>query len=108
LDQHVSVVPALRAALRARAGLLLGSIYVNYGITAALVTTGYMSLFLSGVVTAQQALWIVTAFAFVFPIWFFRYARSIWLGFDHYWDPTTEPPTEEKPQHAGVREPWKR
>ena len=27
------------------------------------------------------------AFAVVFPIWFFRYARRRWMGFDHYWDP---------------------
>jgi hypothetical protein len=23
----------------------------------------------------------------MFPMWFFRYARSLWLGFDQYVDP---------------------
>ena len=69
-------------------GYFLGSIYVNYGLTAALVTLFYMTLVLSGWTSPQSALWIVTAFALVFPVWFFRYARSLWLGFDHYWDPT--------------------
>ena len=74
------------------AGFFLGSIYINYGLTALLVTLFYFALFFGGVVSPQAALWIVTAFALVFPIWFFRYARSLWMGFDHYWDPTTDGP----------------
>ena len=30
---------------------------------------------------------IATAFCVLFPLWFFRYARSLWLGFDYYFDP---------------------
>src|SRR3954462_15646449 len=67
-------------------GYFLGSIYINYGLTAVLVTLLYFALFFSQAVSPQTGLWIVTAFALVFPIWFFRYARSLWLGFDHYWD----------------------
>ncbi len=69
-------------------GYFLGSIYVNYGLTALLVTVSYFTLFFTGWVSPQQALWIVAGVAVVFPLWFFRYARSLWLGFDHYWDPT--------------------
>jgi hypothetical protein len=69
-------------------GYFLGSIYVNYGLTALLVTVGYMGLVFSGLAAPQTALWIVTGLALVFPLWFFRYARSLWMGFDHYWDPT--------------------
>lgn len=69
-------------------GYFLGSIYINYGLTALLVTVLYLALFGSGRVPAQTALWIVTGFALVFPIWFFRYARSLWLGFDQFWDPS--------------------
>lgn len=29
----------------------------------------------------------LTAFCVLFPLWFFRYARSLWLGFDQYFDP---------------------
>jgi hypothetical protein len=76
-------------------GYFLGSIYVNYGATALLVTAGYMSLVLSGKVPPRTALWIVAAFAFVFPLWFFRYARSLWMGFDHYWDPGSGEPFDE-------------
>ncbi len=75
-------------------GYFLGSIYINYGLTALLVTLFYFALFFSGVVSPQEALWTVTAFALVFPIWFFRYARSLWMGFDHYWDPTADGPND--------------
>jgi uncharacterized protein (DUF983 family) len=77
-------------------GYFLGSVYINYGLTALLVTAGYLGIFFSGITDPQTALWIVAAFAIVFPIWFFRYARSLWLGFDHFWDPSEEagrPPT---------------
>jgi uncharacterized protein (DUF983 family) len=76
-------------------GYFLGSIYINYGLTALLVTAGYLSLFFAGV-DSQIALWLVTGFAALFPLWFFRYSRSLWLGFDHFWDPTEEqtPPRE--------------
>lgn len=76
-------------------GYFLGSIYVNYGLTALLVTVFYFTLFFTGWVSPQQALWIVAGFAVVFPLWFFRYARSMWLGFDHYWDPTPEAAPDE-------------
>jgi hypothetical protein len=77
-------------------GYFLGSIYINYGLTALLVTVFYFALFFSDIVSPQTALWIVTAFALVFPIWFFRYARSLWMGFDHYWDPTTDGPGSQR------------
>lgn len=76
-------------------GYFLGSIYVNYGLTALLVTVFYLTLFATGVVSPQTALWIVAGFAVVFPLWFFRYARSLWLGFDHYWDPMPEEETAQ-------------
>ncbi len=73
-------------------GYFLGSIYVNYGLTAMLVTIGYVTLLFSEALSPQAAFWCVAAFAILFPIWFFRYARSLWLGFDHYWDPPTDDP----------------
>jgi uncharacterized protein (DUF983 family) len=68
-------------------GFFLGSIYVNYGLTAVLVTAGYFALFFSNTLTDPQRLWLLVAFSVVFPLWFFRYARSLWLGFDQLFDP---------------------
>jgi uncharacterized protein (DUF983 family) len=72
-------------------GYFLGSIYFNYGLTALIVTAVFFGLFLGADVSADTLLWPLTAFCFLFPLWFFRYARSLWLAFDHYFDPTRTP-----------------
>ena len=76
-------------------GYFLGSIYINYGLTALLVSIGFFTLVLTGTASFDQAFWIVAALAVLFPIFFFRYARSLWLGFDHFWDPTSDDSQEE-------------
>jgi hypothetical protein len=52
-----------------------------------LVTIGYFALYFSEVVSPDTALWICLAFCLLFPLWFFRYARSLWLALDCYFDP---------------------
>lgn len=72
------------------AGYFLGSIYVNYGITAGVGlgwTFGWM-------VSGEERWWITmlpaAIFAVLFPLWFTRYARLLWIAFDLRWDPPTE------------------
>ena len=68
-------------------GFFLGSIYLNYGLTA-LVTAIFYPLCLFNRILDKTTLMVVcVAFAILFPLWFFRYARSLWLGFDHFADP---------------------
>ena len=74
-------------------GFFLGSIYVNYGVTAVLVIVIFFACFFSDVLTDRQLLVAMSVFALVFPIWFFRYARALWIAFDELWDPTFAPPT---------------
>lgn len=69
-------------------GYWLGSIYFNYGLTALLVTVGYLGLWFADVVSPEALVAILAGFAVVFPVWFFRYARSLWIGFDHLMDPS--------------------
>jgi uncharacterized protein (DUF983 family) len=68
-------------------GYLLGSIYINYGATAALVVGVYLSLYFSELLVGKPLLAAVAALAVLFPLWFFRYARSLWIAFDERWDP---------------------
>lgn len=75
------------------AGYLLGSIYFNYGVTAMLVVILYFAMFFAGVPSDVQRLLVLSAFAIVFPVWFFRYARALWIAFDEHWDPW---PNEEE------------
>jgi uncharacterized protein (DUF983 family) len=72
--------------LRREPGFYLGSIYFNYGMTALVVTVVYIAALAQGYGRSKILLWGMAAFCFVFPLWFFRYARSLWLGMDHYVD----------------------
>jgi uncharacterized protein (DUF983 family) len=80
-------------------GYFLGSIYFNYGATAALVMALYLGLFFFAEVSPDLLLGILTAFCVLFPLWFFRYARSLWLALDWYFDPP--PPERAEAGHVG-------
>lgn len=71
-------------------GYFLGSIYLNYGVTAA-VGLGWTF----GWMFAGEERWYVNIlpaalFAMTFPLWFLRYARLLWIAFDLSWDPATD------------------
>ena len=68
-------------------GYLLGSIYFNYGVTAAIVVVGYLAAFVAEFLSGQQRLVVFTLFSILFPLWFFRYARALWIAFDECFDP---------------------
>lgn len=71
-------------------GYFLGSIYFNYGMTALLVTVLYFACYFGELIPQQYLLWSLAAFSVAFPVWFFRYARSLWVGMDHFLDPLPE------------------
>jgi len=81
-------------------GYLLGSIYINYGLTAMLVVAMYFGMYFGEVLEGQRLLIAMTAFAVVFPLWFFRYARSLWIAFDERWDPW---PNEEERRRENLQ-----
>ena len=68
-------------------GFFLGSIYFNYGLTALVVAVAYPLLLFNEVLPESILLWSGLLFTILFPMWFFRYARALWAGFDEYWDP---------------------
>lgn len=61
-------------------GFYLGSIYFNYGLTVLLVAPVYVWLTLGLDYTRDIVLTGCIGFSVLFPLWFFRYARSLWLG----------------------------
>jgi len=77
-------------------GYLLGSIYFNYGVTALLVVIAYFGLYFGAEMSGSQILWLLTAFSLAFPLWFFRYARSLWIAFDELWDPWQPEPNSDR------------
>jgi len=68
-------------------GFYLGAIYFNYGLTALILAVGFPVLTLSGTLSQNRALFAGLGFAIVFPLLFFRHARSLWLGMDEFIDP---------------------
>jgi hypothetical protein len=70
-------------------GYFLGSIYFNYGLTAVLVTVGYFAGYFFTDIPNNVLLWGLLAFTLIFPLWFFRYARALWMGFDELFDSRT-------------------
>lgn len=84
------------------AGYLLGSIYFNYFVTALLVMAIYFGLYFNDLLTDPQRLAVLTVLAIVFPTWFFRYARALWMAFDERWDPW---PNEQEARELARRGP---
>jgi hypothetical protein len=68
-------------------GYFVGAIYINYGATTLLAIAGFLALeaWLGWSLAPQLVLW--SAFAIGFPLWFYRYAKSLWLAVDYFFDP---------------------
>jgi uncharacterized protein (DUF983 family) len=67
-------------------GYFLGSTYINYGWTSVSLTIGYIVLHVileypNSYVMAPLVAWFV-----LFPMFFHRYARALWLAFDCFFD----------------------
>ena len=69
-------------------GYFLGSTYINYGVTTLLTTWTYMVLRFGLGISKPVLIPALAAFCVIFPVLFFRYARSLWLSFDCYFDRT--------------------
>lgn len=70
------------------AGYFLGSTYINYGVTALVTTISYVTLYFGFGWPKETLLPGLLLFCSVFPLVFFRFARSMWLSFDCYFDRT--------------------
>ena len=68
-------------------GYYLGSIYINYGLTAVLMTAGYMLGIVMKWAAPSVLLWSAFGFTIVFPLLMFPLSRALWLAFDLAWDP---------------------
>lgn len=97
--------PQCHLHLEREPGYYIGAIYLNYGATVVLAVTGYFLLQARAAppLAVQVALW--GAFCVAFPLWAFRYSKSLWLALDHFVDPEPEgggqPPDGEPRQGRG-------
>ncbi|MEQ9407952.1 MAG: DUF983 domain-containing protein [Fuerstiella sp.] len=68
------------------AGYFLGSTYINYGFTAVATTASYVVLHFGLRWSNAELLPGLVAFCLIFPLVFFRFARSLWLSLDCHFD----------------------
>ena len=68
-------------------GFFLGAIYFNYGLTSLVATIAYPLATFGLKYPRVPTMIAIVAFILLFPLWFHRYARSLWLGFDNFVDP---------------------
>ena len=68
-------------------GYWVGAIYVNYAVTVAIAMAGHLILWAVWDVSARTQLAIWLPFVVVFPLWFFRYGRSLWLAVEYLLNP---------------------
>jgi uncharacterized protein (DUF983 family) len=73
-------------------GYFVGAIYLSYAVTVIVALAGYFLLdaWLGPPVGIQLLVW--GTFVVAFPLWFFRYSKSLWLGLDHLVDPVERRP----------------
>ena len=76
-------------------GYFLGAMYINYGVTVVLALMGSFALEWSTPVSLTQQLILWVGFCSLFPILFFRYSRSLWLGIDYGCDPVVDEEPED-------------
>lgn len=68
-------------------GYFVGAIYINYAVTTTIAIGGYFLLWSTTSIStgAQLAIWGL--FVVVFPLWFFRLSRSLWLALEYLVNP---------------------
>lgn len=83
-------------------GFYLASIYFNYGAAAIVSASAYTLLAIVYGYSSEIVLAACLVFTIGFPLWFFRYARSVFLAIDYYIHPegSRARPTAEPNQGA--------
>ena len=93
--------PCCGLDFRVEGGFYLGSIYMNYGIMAALLLGTGMPLVWFGYVSPAVASTVGVLMSVPLSIWLWRYARSLWLGLGYLIDHNVRAAT---PNHDSVEE----
>lgn len=70
-------------------GYFLGSAYINYGVTALIVTIAYVTLHFGASISNRSLTGPLLAFIVLCPLACFRHARSFWIAMDCFFDRTS-------------------
>jgi len=66
-------------------GYWVGAIYVNYGVTTLIAIAGFFLTWPRVPMAVELTVW--GTFVVLFPLWFFRWSRSVWLGLEFLLNP---------------------
>jgi len=83
-------------------GYFLGSTYINYGITAMSTTVSYVVLHFGFGYEKERLLPGLLGFCLIFPLVFFRFARSLWLSLDCFFDRVGASEAMSESDHAAT------
>ena len=81
-------------------GYYVGAMYINYGITVIIAFSGYFALDHFTPIPSAQNLLLWGVFSVLFPVFFFRQSRCLWLSFDYLFN---TPEARETPIHTEGR-----
>ena len=70
-------------------GYFVGAIYINYAVTTVIAIGGFFLLWGRLGLSTRDQLLVLVPIVVVFPLWFFRYSRSLWLALE--WSFNREP-----------------
>jgi len=70
-------------------GYFVGAIYINYAVTTGIAVSGFFLLWGLLEFSTRDQLLVLVPIVVVFPLWFFRYSRSLWLALE--WSFNHEP-----------------
>ena len=90
----------LRAGLLSEAGYFVGSIYINYGATVAVVI---VSLLVVRDVPERFQLIFFSCLAALTSLAFFRHSRSLWITID-FWINPWKPPEDNRSVRSADRD----
>lgn len=71
-------------------GYFLGSAEVNFWITFCILVPMVLCGFLFLEDPGWKPVWVCMTFVVLFPVWFFRYAKTLYMAIDLSFDPPTE------------------
>ena len=72
-------------------GYFLGSAYIGYGATVAVaIGTWFVLGYIMGLGWSWIVLAVLICVVSVFPFWFFRYSRMLWMALDVYLNPPVQ------------------
>ena len=82
--------PACELKFEREQGYFIGAMYLNYGATVFVAFPGYFAFEAWTAVPFLVNLGIWGVVSGIFPIFFYRYSKSLWLNFDYLFNPSCD------------------